>query len=106
MLSQCGDGFTDTIHGEQCDFGTGFNGAGTGCETNCRFSCAKSPDSCPDANICNGAESCGDVTVNEDSGAYSAAWATALSTGPSDESGQKMPASFSRRWIVPAVSAR
>ncbi|MFN7985947.1 MAG: Ig-like domain-containing protein [Thermoanaerobaculia bacterium] len=29
-----------------------------------------------------------DVTVLEESGAYSAAWATALSTGPADESGQ------------------
>jgi hypothetical protein len=30
----------------------------------------------------------GDVTVLEDSGAYSAAWATAISAGPADESGQ------------------
>jgi hypothetical protein len=30
----------------------------------------------------------GNVTVNEDSGAYSAAWATAISAGPADESGQ------------------
>jgi Bacterial Ig domain len=30
----------------------------------------------------------GDVTVNEDSGAYSAAWATAISAGPADEAGQ------------------
>jgi hypothetical protein len=30
----------------------------------------------------------GDVTVLEDSGAYSAAWATGISAGPSDESGQ------------------
>jgi len=29
-----------------------------------------------------------DVTVNEDSGAYSAGWATSISAGPSDESGQ------------------
>ena len=29
-----------------------------------------------------------DVTVNEDSGAYSAAWATAISPGPAPESGQ------------------
>jgi cysteine-rich repeat protein len=64
VLSQCGDGFTDTVHGEQCDFGAGFNLAGSGCEPNCHFSCAKSPDSCPDANACNGAESCGNVTVN------------------------------------------
>ena len=30
----------------------------------------------------------GDVTVFEDSGAYSAAWATGISAGPADESGQ------------------
>jgi hypothetical protein len=30
----------------------------------------------------------GDVTVNEDSGAYSATWATAISAGPANESGQ------------------
>jgi hypothetical protein len=30
----------------------------------------------------------GNVTVNENSGAYSAAWATAISPGPADESGQ------------------
>jgi large repetitive protein len=29
-----------------------------------------------------------DVTVNEDSGAYSAAWATGISAGPADEAGQ------------------
>ncbi|HEY2322159.1 MAG TPA: tandem-95 repeat protein [Thermoanaerobaculia bacterium] len=32
----------------------------------------------------------GNVTVNEDSGAYSAAWATAISPGPADESGQSV----------------
>jgi hypothetical protein len=30
----------------------------------------------------------GDVTVNEDSGAYSATWATGISAGPADEAGQ------------------
>lgn len=30
----------------------------------------------------------GDVTVNEDSDAYAAAWATAISAGPADEAGQ------------------
>ena len=30
----------------------------------------------------------GDVSVNEDSGAYSAAWATSISAGPANESGQ------------------
>src|SRR4029079_18873934 len=32
----------------------------------------------------------GDVTVNEDSGAYSAGWATAISKGPANESGQTL----------------
>ncbi|MDP9193279.1 MAG: Ig-like domain-containing protein [Acidobacteriota bacterium] len=32
----------------------------------------------------------GDVTVNEDSGAYSASWATGISAGPADESGQSL----------------
>ena len=32
----------------------------------------------------------GNVTVNEDSGAYSAAWATAVSAGPANESGQAL----------------
>jgi hypothetical protein len=32
----------------------------------------------------------GDVAVNEDSGAYSAAWATAISAGPANESGQTL----------------
>ncbi|HEX8409197.1 MAG TPA: tandem-95 repeat protein [Thermoanaerobaculia bacterium] len=32
----------------------------------------------------------GDVTVLEDSGAYSASWATAISAGPADESGQNV----------------
>jgi large repetitive protein len=32
----------------------------------------------------------GNVSVNEDSGAYSAAWATGISAGPADESGQAL----------------
>ncbi|MGZ4780124.1 MAG: tandem-95 repeat protein, partial [Thermoanaerobaculia bacterium] len=36
-----------------------------------------------------------DVTVAEDSGAYSAAWATSISPGPSDESGQSVAFSTS-----------
>jgi hypothetical protein len=32
----------------------------------------------------------GDVTVNEDSGLYSAAWASAISAGPANESGQTL----------------
>jgi cysteine-rich repeat protein len=68
VLSKCGDGFTDTAHGEQCDFGAA-NGPGTGCETNCKFSCAKTPtDTCPDANACNGTEICNTVTVGGKTG--------------------------------------
>ncbi len=52
----------------------------------------------------------GNVTVNEDSGAYSAAWATAISAGPTNEAGQTVAffasndngALFS---VQPAVSA-
>jgi cysteine-rich repeat protein len=57
----CGNGTTET--GEQCDFGNG-NGAGTGCEANCQFSCTILPDSCNDGNPCNGTETCTMVTVN------------------------------------------
>ncbi|HEX2123486.1 MAG TPA: Ig-like domain-containing protein, partial [Thermoanaerobaculia bacterium] len=37
----------------------------------------------------------GDVTVNEDSGAYSAVWATDISAGPADENGQSVSFSVS-----------
>ncbi len=40
----CGDGGV-VEPGEQCDLGSG-NGAGTGCELDCTFSCVKSPSSC------------------------------------------------------------
>jgi len=58
--SVCGNGATES--GEQCDFGSG-NGAGTGCEANCQFSCTILPDSCDDGNLCNGTETCTMVTV-------------------------------------------
>lgn len=54
----CGDGVLDGA--EQCDFGAA-NGPGAGCETNCTFSCTKGPDSCPDAEACNGVETCSTV---------------------------------------------
>ncbi|MBI2388020.1 MAG: DUF4215 domain-containing protein [Deltaproteobacteria bacterium] len=63
---KCGDGIVGT--GEQCDFGAG-NGAGTGCEIDCKFSCSATPtDTCSDGNPCNGAETCGDVTVGGKAG--------------------------------------
>lgn len=63
----CGNGTVET--GEQCDFGSGNNGPGTGCESNCQFSCQSSPtDTCNNNDPCNGVESCGAVTVNGHAG--------------------------------------
>lgn len=69
--AQCGNAIVEM--GEDCDFGSANNGPGTGCENNCTFSCTKAPDSCPDANACNGVESCQDVTVNGQTGQACAA---------------------------------
>jgi cysteine-rich repeat protein len=55
----CGNGVVET--GEDCDFGTG-NGPNTGCESNCKFSCANAA-ACDDGNPCNGVETCDSVTV-------------------------------------------
>lgn len=77
--SSCGDGLVDAAAGEACDFGAG-NGAGTGCEATCQPSCTKSPDSCVDANPCNGVEVCGDVTVGASTG-QTCAGGTPLSLG-------------------------
>lgn len=60
----CGDGVVEGS--EQCDFGAA-NGAGTGCEAGCTFSCASNAN-CVDANACNGVETCGPVTVNGHAG--------------------------------------
>lgn len=55
-LSQCGDGFTDTENGEQCDEDNDV--AGDGCEpANCMFSCNADSD-CDDGRVCTGAETC------------------------------------------------
>jgi cysteine-rich repeat protein len=62
--ASCGDGFVST--GEDCDFGSG-NGAGTGCEKTCKFSCATDAN-CADTNVCNGTETCANVTVSGHAG--------------------------------------
>jgi cysteine-rich repeat protein len=63
--ASCGNGTVEA--GEECDWGTA-NGPNAGCETTCKFSCTKAPDSCPDTNACNGAEVCTDVTVGGKAG--------------------------------------
>jgi hypothetical protein len=52
----------------------------------------------------------GDVIVNEDSGAYSAAWASGISAGPADESGQTLTFAVSNDnnalfSVQPAISS-
>ncbi len=59
-MAVCGDGTVE--FGEDCDFGSN-NGPGTGCESNCKFSCTMSPNSCDDGNVCNGLETCITNTV-------------------------------------------
>jgi cysteine-rich repeat protein len=59
--STCGDGCVDPST-EQCDFGSGNNVAGSGCEPTCQFSCTTNPNSCDNGNVCDGLETCGDVT--------------------------------------------
>ena len=62
----CGNGTLD--NGEQCDFGT-LNGPGTGCETNCTFSCTKVPNSCPNADACSPqTQACVSVVVSGKTG--------------------------------------
>ncbi|MGO8997320.1 MAG: DUF4215 domain-containing protein [Polyangiaceae bacterium] len=47
----CGDGIIES--GEQCDFGTGNNVTGSGCDPDCQFSCQTTPtDTCPNDNLC------------------------------------------------------
>ncbi|MBK9264794.1 MAG: DUF4215 domain-containing protein [Polyangiaceae bacterium] len=55
----CGNGALES--GEDCDFG-GANGPNAGCETNCKFSCTMDAN-CVDTNMCNGSETCTDITM-------------------------------------------
>ncbi len=61
----CGDGNTDT--GETCDFGSGNNVAGSGCEPNCQLTCKTAQD-CDDGDPCNGTETCDTVVVGGKTG--------------------------------------
>jgi cysteine-rich repeat protein len=65
ISATCGNGIVEA--NEECDFGT-MNGPNTGCESDCKFSCTISPNSCDDGNACNGAETCGAVTVGGNAG--------------------------------------
>jgi cysteine-rich repeat protein len=58
--AHCGDGIVEAP--EQCDFGNG-NGLGTGCESNCTFSCTLSPNNCVTADSCAGIYACTVVMV-------------------------------------------
>jgi cysteine-rich repeat protein len=49
--SLCGNDKVDP--GEQCDWGTANNVAGSGCNPDCTFSCTTSPDSCPGSALCS-----------------------------------------------------
>lgn len=60
----CGNGVKES--GEDCDFGAQ-NGPGTGCEANCKFSCATAA-SCVDPNACHDPPTCQQVTVNNMTG--------------------------------------
>jgi cysteine-rich repeat protein len=58
----CGNGVLNT--GEQCDWGTANNVAGSGCNPDCTFSCTLAPnDSCPGSAACSASpEKCTVVT--------------------------------------------
>jgi cysteine-rich repeat protein len=79
----CGDGIVTAP--EQCDFGSG-NGAGTGCEIDCKFSCSKTADTCSDGDLCNGVEACKDVMVGGKTGQKCAA-GTAAADGTASGTG-------------------
>ncbi|HLK37958.1 MAG TPA: DUF4215 domain-containing protein, partial [Polyangiaceae bacterium] len=53
VTPNCGNGTVDP--GEECDFGSAGNMHGSGCEPDCTFSCASTPNS---PNVCSGADVC------------------------------------------------
>ncbi|MGH7294316.1 MAG: DUF4215 domain-containing protein [Polyangiaceae bacterium] len=55
----CGDGVV--LGNEQCDFGSGQNLPGSGCEPTCTFSCTTNPDSCSNTDPCSGTAACTQV---------------------------------------------
>ena len=66
--ASCGDGVVEA--GEQCDFGAG-NGPGTGCETNCMFSCptlAQTTGCTQPSDSCAGPNTCSGVTMGTEMG--------------------------------------
>ncbi len=83
VSASCGDGVVTAP--EECDLGAG-NGPGTGCEVDCKLSCANDA-ACGDGNPCNGAETCQAVTVDGKSGKKCAA-GTPLADGTSCGSGK------------------
>ena len=82
----CGNGVVEGT--EQCDFGGG-NGPGTGCESNCTYSCQANTD-CSDGNACDGTETCNNVTVSGHTGKKCAA-GTALANGTACGHGHDLP---------------
>jgi cysteine-rich repeat protein len=61
QVSTCGDSFTDTVGGEECDDGADGD-PDDGCTDTCYYSCHSDTD-CDDSELCNGAETCGTVTT-------------------------------------------
>ena len=55
VASTCGDSYTDTGGGEQCDDGNMTDG--DGCDNDCTYSCTVAAD-CTDGLVCNGSETC------------------------------------------------
>ena len=55
VMSGCGDGFTDSGRGEECDDGNTTDG--DGCDTDCTYTCDNAAD-CGDGDVCNGNETC------------------------------------------------